>query len=233
MQHPAQSTDESIAEWAWGMMDTRPDLVERAIRELSADSPQKQDLIRAYALSLLAKNPEEAISWANSLGDQAAVLAAREEIAMALPVEEIDRAAALLLDSRRIATQGFDNTSTSLLQRWISSKPRDAAQWVLRLPPGPSRDNGVLALASEWIQSDSAGVLQWLSTQTSPPIRQELSQAVAKALAAMPDATREEALQLATPAIRQQLEEQVDVLLPPPAPAPSAEEFQDELQAPQ
>jgi hypothetical protein len=148
---------------------------------------------------------------------------------MALPAEEIDHSVKLLLDPQRIASQGFDNSSTALLQRWIGTKPQDAARWILDLPSGPSREAGVGHLASEWLQSDAAGTLQWLSAQPSHPLRRELGQAMAKILADMPDSIRTEALQSASPAVRQQLEEEIQQLQPPPgdSEAPTDEESPD------
>lgn len=235
---PAQSTDECIAEWAWNMMEACPDLVGKSIRELSAESPQKQDLIRAYALSLLARSPEEAITWANSLGDQASILAAREEIAMALPTEEIDRAVKLQLDPVRIARQGWDNSSACLLERWVGHESQAAARWVLGLGPGEARDAGLSTLCSQWLESDPASALGWLESQPSTVLRQEISHLMAQSLMETEESLRAQVLESATPDLRQQLEQQIAAILPPPiqpqetkSQEPAEQEIEDDDEA--
>jgi hypothetical protein len=204
---PAEEREKSIAQVAWNALETDPELALEAFQHLTADSPEKIRLIQHLAMRLAEKNLDEALAWADSLGSEKEISAAKARIALVLSATDAPRAAVLLSDSG-LAGRDFDVAVVQVLQRWSADTPRDAAEWVVLFPPGNSRVAGIKTVVSQWTKSDAGAVLSWMATTRDLTVRSEIALAMQLALLRQPQAVREEWLSHADPAILQEIEQQ-------------------------
>ena len=81
---PTEARDKAFAEVAWSALELSPDIFAKAFEQISTDSESKISLIQTYASQLAQQNPDEALTWAASLGSAKEIATAREQIMLEL-----------------------------------------------------------------------------------------------------------------------------------------------------
>jgi hypothetical protein len=226
-----EERDKAIVEVARAAIETNPNLVAEAIRHLTPDHPEKALLVKEMVARLMQDDPAAATAWVASLESARDRALAGGEIAIQTAAADPARAAALLAESGMTGPE-FDQVAVQVLESWTNQTPEDAAAWVLRFPPGTSRDSAVKTLVTRWVQGDAGAAFSWLSKLSNPAVRKEASLNMAHALVDNPDFIRESMLQQADPAMRTDLEQQIEQIVedsrdksepePEPEPAPEA-----------
>lgn len=135
------------------------------------DSPAKVPLLANAVQQWAQWDPHSAVEEINKLPDPAArerlILAVASGYAMASP----DAAADWL---RQSFTDGptLDRGLAGVMQAWASTgEPSMAAQWVTRLPGGPTRDHALKELIAAWKQTSPGTLENWVSDLPDGPIR--------------------------------------------------------------
>ena len=214
-----EQREAAIARIAWDALDLDPELAREAFQHLSVDSPERIRLIQHFAMTLADQNIDEALQWADALGSEKEIAAARCQIALVLADSEPERAASLLSESA-IAGREFDVAVVQILQHWAASNPPAAAAWVAMFPPGASRAAGIKAVISPWLESDLPAVYSWMEKLGDDALRTEAAAAMAGLLMEQTDAVRTDWLRQAAPAMRATIEAQMkeaDPSDPPPS----------------
>lgn len=214
--------DKALAETAWNSIGIDPNIIAKAIEQISTDSAEKIPLIELYALQLAEQNPDEALAWAAKLGSEQEIATAKEQIILALADSDPQRAATLI-PSPGAAGRELDGTALHILQSLTAKTPAAAAAWVSRFPPGDARKVALKALVTDWTQIDSQAAFAWLTSLAHQPIQDEATQAIIETFAEQTPEIREQWLQQADPAIRSELERQPDPSEEPADPSIRAE----------
>jgi hypothetical protein len=222
---PGAERNQALAELVSNALESAPDIAAEVIRELPAGIEEKQVCIEAYLAALMAaEKTEEALAWADSLGDEGDVAFARGKVLLLLAEKNPQQAAALLPPSGFTAA-GVDPAAEQVLQTWVAQQPADAAAWATRLPAGDARTAGFKVIFTQWIGSDSAAALSWAASQTNPQLRQETLHAMTEAFLQQPDPIRTVLLEPAEPNLRAEIENGIAEIVrqaqeaePPPEP---------------
>lgn len=213
---PSVERDQELANIAWQSMESAPDLVLLAIRELSSANQEKPALIGAYIQKLMGEGrEEEASAWAASLENAGDIACAKEKIALILAAKNPEQAAALLPASSFTA-ETIDPSAVQTLQHWTAQNPAEAVAWAARLPLGTARDSGLKIVFSQWIQADTQSALEWVSSQHRTPARKETIRAMSEAFAEQPDPIRNALLEPANPTLRNEIEQNISEIIGQP-----------------
>lgn len=204
-----EARDQSLAAVARNSLKLAPAFSAEAIKQLSADSGEKTALLRYCAKTLMERNPDEALTWAASLGSDKDIAAAKAEIALVLMASDL-AAAIKLISPSAIAESAADGAAVQVIRQWTSDAPEDAAAWVVKFPPGDSRNAGIQTVASRWVIADSEAATTWMAALDNEAARKAASRAMAEALGQQPPFIREALLEPADPAIRADLEQQLN-----------------------
>ncbi len=237
---PGAERDQALAELASRALESAPDIASKVIRELPAGTEQKQAWIEAYLATLMADEKiEEAVAWADSLGDERDIAFARGKVVLLLAEKNPQQAAALLPPSGFTAA-GVDPAAEHVLQNWVAQKPADAVAWATRLPAGDARTAGFKVIFTQWVITDSSAALTWAASQTNSQLRQETLHAITEAFLQQPDPIRAILLEPADPSIRAEIENGISEIVrqaqeaePPPEPDSQPETGQPPETAPE
>jgi hypothetical protein len=194
----------SLAEIAWNAIETDPELAHKAFGNLAVDSAEKLQLIQHYAIRLTEQNPDEALAWAEALGTQTEIAAAKNHIALALAETDPLRAAKLLSESG-MAGRDFDVAIVQVIQRWATKSPKDAAAWVSNFPQGQAREAGIREISQKWLPQDPTAAFAWITATTDKPLRMEIARAMEGALLKSPKEQQEQMRQQASSALQEEL----------------------------
>lgn len=197
----------SLAEIAWNAIETDPELAHKAFAHLAAGSAEKLPLIQHYAIRLTEQNPDEALAWADSLGTESEIAAAKSHIALALAETDPLRAANLLSESG-IAGREFDVAIVQVIQRWAAKSPKDAAAWVSNFPQGMAREAGIREISQKWLTQDPTAAFAWITATNDQPLRREIARAMEGALLKSPKEQQEQMRQQASLALQEELLQQ-------------------------
>ena len=239
-REPGVERNQALAELASNALESAPDLAAEVIRELPAGTEEKQAWIEAYIATLMAdEKTEEALAWADSLGDERDIAFARGKVLLML-AEKNPQQAATLLPPSGFTAAGVDPAAEQVLQTWVAQKPAEAVAWATRLPAGDARTAGFKVIFTQWIGSDSAAALTWAASQTNPQVRQETLHAMTEALLQQPDPVRAILLEPADPNLRTEIENGISEIVrqaqeaePQPQPEPQPETGQAPEPAPE
>jgi hypothetical protein len=203
--------DQALAAVVRDALEVAPDISAEAFKHLSPASAGKQALLQSCAKQLIGKSPEAALAWADSLGEARDVLSAKAQAIRLLGESDPARAVKLLSGAGfEIGKPPGSFIATTTVRRWAAKSPADAAAWAIGLPPDGSRKVAIRAAVSEWIKNDSPATLAWMAGIDDDALRQEASHAVAENLVRTPPSMREAMLESAAPALRGELERQVE-----------------------
>jgi hypothetical protein len=224
-REPGADRDQAIAEVAKKALESAPDMAAEIIRELSPSTAEKHALVEAYIQKLLEEEKsDEALAWADSLGDARDIASAKGLIMLMLAQEHPEQAAVLLPASDFTAT-GASPAAEQVLQTWVAKSPLDAVAWATRLPAGEARAAGYKVVLSQWLNSDSQTALSWVGSQANPQVRREVVGTVIGNMLELPDPIRSFLLEPASPALRAEIEQgiaeatrQTEVAEPTPEP---------------
>lgn len=208
IESPA-ARDKALADVAWNALESDPELAQQAFEQLPADSPEKIRLIQHSAMRLAEQNPDEALEWADALGTEQEIAAAKGQIALAMAETDPLRAANLLSESG-IAGREFDVAVVQVIQRWAAKSAPDAAAWVSSFPQGAAREAGIRIIAEQWLPRDAPSAFEWFSTLQDAALRQETARAMEGVILQQPADIRDTWLQHADSRIRSELEQQRD-----------------------
>lgn len=200
--------EKALADVAWNALEIDPDLAHEAFRQLPANSPEKIRLIQHYAMRLAEQDPDEALAWADSLGTDQEIAAAKEQIALVIAESDPHRAANLISESG-ITGREFDVAVVQVIQRWAAKSAPDAAAWVSSFPQGEAREAGIRIIAEKWLPSDAPAAFNWLRNMSDTVIRKETARAMEGVILQQPQDIRDTWLRQADAGIRRELEEQL------------------------
>lgn len=229
--------DKAIVEVARAAMEINHGMVAEAIRQLSADHPERALLIKEMVVRLMEEDPNAATAWVATLESPKDRALGGAEIALRVSTTDPARAARLLAESG-ISGSGFDAVAAQVLDNWTIQTPTDAAAWVLRFPAGTSRDSAVKTVVTRWVQSDPGAAFSWMSQLNNPAVRKETSRTMAAVLVGNPAPVRASMLEQADPALRTDLEQQIGQIseeageTPQPQPAPTPEPLPEPIPEP-
>ncbi len=222
---PGAERDQALAELTSSALESAPDIAAEAIRELPAGTEQKQAGIEAYLATLMAaEKTDEALAWADSLGDERDIAFARGKVLFLLAEKNPQQAAALLPPSGFTAA-GVDPMTEQVLQTWVLKSPSDAVAWATRLPAGEARTAGYKVVFSQWFDTDSKSALLWAASQTNSHVRREAISAIVGIFVDQPGLIRGNLLEPADPSFRAEIENGISEIIrqaqeaePPPEP---------------
>jgi len=126
-------------------------------------SEARDDLIEHTAKQWASSAPEAAAEWAAQIPDAALRERALAGIATAWGAKDPVAAADLAVTSLAPGRQQ-DDAVVGIVQRWVQSKPEEAAAWVVGFPAGSLRDAAVGNLVSLWADQDVGQAGKWVST---------------------------------------------------------------------
>lgn len=199
--------DKALADVAWNALEIDPELAVEAFQHLTADSPEKIRLVQHYAMRLAEQDPDEALAWAEALGSEQEIAAAKSRIALVLAETDPQRAANLLSESG-ISGRDFDVAVVQVVQRWAARSPPDAAAWVVLFPPGEARPAAIKIIVEQWLPRDPSAVFGWLDTMQDEGLRKETARGMEGIILQQPKEIRDAWLQHADAGIRSELDQQ-------------------------
>jgi hypothetical protein len=202
-----EAREKALADVAWNALEIDPELARDAFLQLSADNPEKIRLIQHYAMRLAEQDPDEALTWAATLGSEKEIAAANGQIALVLAESDPQRAANLLSESGIVGRE-FEVAVVQVLQRWAAASPPDAAAWAISFPPGAARAAGINIIVAQWAKTDAQATLAWMSALQDETVRKEVALAMEEALLQQPQDIRDAWLQHADTRTRSELEQQ-------------------------
>lgn len=200
-----EERQKAIAEIAWNVLETHPQLAEDALAKLTTDGEDRLQLIEHFAMTKASEDPDTAMAWARSLESDLEISTALGQIALVIADTDPHRAAQLLSDSGMEGRQ-FDVAVVQVLERWAEQDPLQATDWVISFPPGEARKAGLSATFSAWADRDTSKALSWMATVESSDLRQEVARAMAEALVLHDAESRETWLTQADPKVRAEIE---------------------------
>lgn len=195
-----------ISEWIWDAFELDPELAREGFELLTPGSQEKNSLLGHYAMRLAEQDMDAAKSWAASLETDEEKSLAFGKIAMVISEEDPEGAARLLSDSG-VAGREFDVAVVQVIQKWGSTAPASAADWVVRFDNSDSRKAGLKAICSTWMSFDPEASMSWISSISNETIRKEAIGGYAEAAFEHPPMIREVMLGNASPEIRSRVEE--------------------------
>ena len=195
-----------LADVAWSALEIDPVLASEAFQQLPPGSTEKLRLIQHYAMRLAEQNPDEALAWAATVGNEQEIAAANAQIAVELSEADPQRAAKLLSESG-IASHEFDVAVVQVLQRWAAQSAPDAAAWASSFPTGAARKAGISLIVSQWANADAQASFAWISALQDKAIRGEALLALEATLLLQAPAVRDSWLQHADANLQSELEQ--------------------------
>ena len=124
-------------------------------------SGPRQDAAAAHLAGLLAREPANALAWAQSLPSVNARAAAQVSLASAWA--QIDPAAATLWASTQIVGPAATSALTGALSYWVLSDATAACDFVTTLPAS-TQSVAAVSIAPQLAQRDPAAALAWAQT---------------------------------------------------------------------
>ena len=196
-----------LADVAWSALEIDPVLANKAFQQLPTDCTEKLRLIQHYAMRLAEQNPDEALAWAATVGNEKEIAAANAQIALVLSEADPQRAANLLSESG-IAGREFDVAVVQVLQRWAAQSASDTAAWASSFAPGAARKAGIELIVSQWMNDDAPAAFAWMNALQDEAVRKEALLAMEQTLLQQPQAVRDAWLHHADAEIQSELEQQ-------------------------
>lgn len=203
-----EERDKALIEVAHAALELNPNVVAEVIRLLSPDHPERLVLLKTMVARLMQDDPNSATAWVATLEMEQERALGNGEIALYVANSDPAKAAKLLAESGMTGRE-FDDVAVQVLDHWAVATPDEAAAWVLRFPPGASRETAVKTVVTRWVQGDAHAAFSWVATLNNPAVRKETSRAVAHVLVNNPDPIRDSMLEEADPAMRSDLEQQI------------------------
>jgi hypothetical protein len=163
--HPGKG-DEAVKKWeAAAGEDEAPEEV-----RMKRDRSPRPDSKNAGAFQEALRELEQAETddFADSL----------EKITATWPREDLASAVAALF-SREVSEDASVALRFSLLRRWASLAPADAAAWAASLPPGQVRADAFEQVALAWCALDADAAWKWAESLPVDPAREGAMQALA------------------------------------------------------
>ncbi len=208
-REPGDDRNNAIAEVTWKALESAPDLAAEFIRELPAGTAEKAALVDAYLRQLFdEEKPDEALAWADSLGDGPDPASAHGRALVMLAGKHPEQAAKHLPVSDFTAA-AVSPLTAEVLQTWVQQNPADAIAWTTRLPAGEARTAGYQVAFAQWFDTDSKSAFSWVASQTNPHVRKEAVSAMVGLMIAHPDPIRDFMLGPAAPEIRAEIEQEI------------------------
>jgi hypothetical protein len=202
-----EAREKALADIAWNAIEIDPGLAQEAFQRLPTDSLEKTRLIQYYAMRLAEEDTDAALEWADGLGTEREIAAAKGQIALAIAETDPHRAASLLSESG-IAGREFDVAVVQVIQRWAAKSASDSAAWVSSFPPGEAREAGIRVIAEQWLPHDASAAFAWLVTLKDTGFRNESARAMEGVILQQPADIRDSWLQHADAGIQSELEQQ-------------------------
>ena len=199
--------EKAIASVAWNAIETDPELAHEAFLKLPPDSPERMRLVQHYAMTLAESDVNAALAWAEALGSESEVAAAKQHIALAIAETDPRRAAQLVSESA-IAGRDLDVAVVQVIQRWAVKSAPEAAAWVASFPSGAAREAGIRSVAERWLPSDAKAAFAWLGGIKDAEIRSEAARAMEGIILQQPENIRNAWLEHADAGIREELDRQ-------------------------
>lgn len=206
-----ETREAAITKLAWGVLDTDQDLFQRALDALPTNSVGRSSLIQAQVAQLAREDPDAALRWMERFDSREEKDMARNEIVQFFADSDPDRAAQFIGRPKSGADE-LDTTRLYVIHRLAAEKPAAAASWVASFPEGEARESAMRTVASDWVQSAPEAAFSWIQSLHDPSLQKEATKGVLDALAEQPEDLRAEALKLANPPIRAEIENQLDAL---------------------
>jgi hypothetical protein len=201
--------DQAIAEVAKKALELAPEMAGEIIREMSPGSGEKDSLMEAYLRNLLEEEKSDvALAWADSLGDERDISAARGKVLVMLAQKYPERATELLQVSE-FAAETVNPVTEEVLQTWVLKSPADALAWTTRLPAGEVRTAGYRIAFAQWFDTDTKSALTWVESQSNPSVRQEAVSAMTGLFIAQPESMRNSMLESVSPNLRADIEQAI------------------------
>lgn len=174
-----EEREKAISEIAWNALELDPVLAREAFLQLTPDSVETIRLIQHSAMRLAEGDPDAALKWADALGTEKEIAAAKCQIALVLAESDPLRAANILSESG-IQGREFDVAVVQVLQRWAAKSPPDAAAWVAAFPAGAARSAGIREVVSRWLEGDAPAVFSWKANLADASVGNEVLAAMAE-----------------------------------------------------
>ncbi len=176
-----------------------------AFSKLPAGSAERTRMIPHLAMRLAESDPAAATRWAESLEADQEQSLAFGKIALVLSANDPEAAAKMLSDAG-VEGRDFDVAVVQVVQRWAAKSPADAAAWVTQFDPGEARTASLQAIATAWLDQDRPATFAWIQGMQNPTIRDEAITGAAESILTLPESKHAEALQGASPEIRERFE---------------------------
>lgn len=204
---PVADREKALADLAWNALEIDPNLASKAFQQLPIGNTEKTRLIQHHAMRLAERNPDEAIAWADALGSEQEIAAAKAQIALVLAEADPHRSANLLSESG-IAGREFDVAVVQVVQRWAAQSPPVAVAWVTLFPPGAAREAGIKIISEQWLPRDAPAAFDWLETLQDEVFRKESLRAMEGVILQQPKTIRDAWLKHANAGILADLDQQ-------------------------
>jgi hypothetical protein len=136
-------------------------------------------LLQSAAFEWARREPAAAMQWLNQVDDPAL----REPLiawgAKGYATADPREAAEWLIASVK-GGDLLNETATSIVRSWAASEPAAAADWVVRFPESPVRDEALETLMSFWAASDSGPATAWVEKLPAGSFRQKAAAILAR-----------------------------------------------------
>lgn len=195
----------AIAAIVWNNLDLDPKLSADAFQQLMPGAPERIRLVQHLAMRLAEDDIEQAIQWADALGNPEEIALAYGKISLVLAETDPARAANLLSESG-MAGRDFDVVLVQVIQRWAAAAPGDAAAWVALFEPSEARTASMNTVISLWAKGDPPAAFSWIGSLQNAALREEACGAMAAAILQQPPAIQSEWMQHASAEIHSAVE---------------------------
>jgi hypothetical protein len=128
----------------------------------------KDEALTSLAAGWSRTKPADAARWAATMADQPGGRNALDRAISSWADASPTEAAAFVESLPQNTRIGL---ASRLVERWYDADPFAAAEWLKRQPPGPTRDEGVLAMAMEISRENPEAALGWTKTASSAESR--------------------------------------------------------------
>lgn len=197
--------NQALCEAVRECLETDPHLAQEGFQKLTTGCVERNQLIQEIASHQADQDVNQAIEWIETLNNDHEKSLAYDSIALIVAENEPEKAAQMLSDSG-VAGHDFDVAVVQVVQRWASSSPQNAAQWVMLFDNDEVRKAGLKAIASTWSRNNPQEAMTWLAAIENPTIHHEASSGMVEAIMDLPESRREAVLKLTTPDIRDRFE---------------------------
>lgn len=189
----AASREKMLEQVAWDGIDVDPELGRRAFEKLAPDSEGRRKLSAHFAMRLAESNPDEAITWAQSLTEEGERGEALGRIAVVISDHDPERGARLVAEQVPAGTPR-DRVVVQVLQRWSQADPSAATEWAGDFSAGAARSAGLKVSIAAWIEKDAPAAAAWIGAKEDEALRADCLVAVAESLRSAPAADRTQRL---------------------------------------